>query len=500
LEDELRSKYGEKQVLSVLPGCPKVFTLHSGGKQYNVTPVDLAHADYCQLNVPFSVSARLTESEAMQVIKSDLQRDAVSLDAVYITEVPFVAAKMDLSFNKSRFFNALQSELRVRVPPYADADVQLAIQKVSQTLAMKVNVQGDLSPVMSDVIAQAKQLFFTPFVPDPNLKNKECNGMEIACFRLSYANSHDDENFSVHWSQTTNALTGSSYITWTRLKPLNERKQSVGRDESGAVVQDAKGAKLSNRGPALTTGLTVMPGDQVTIEPVLFFKDGRDTDPGTSTHQARVECDHFERRCHMDSVKPDAFSSTNMCPVSEGIQKTKSFDSGSINSACVRMFCRDECAQFVDHGTTTTSFNGGNPKRTTLANPAGQIQKLYEQLSLSFTWRDIHGNEHTRECPLLAFGGNQGNGNNYKATIENNPESCDIFPADQASFPILSLVNHIKVQETYVQGTLIQDWLGRTLSDTRTQRTYEPEISLYATVSIPDYDFLGSLTSGVQRR
>jgi len=246
LEVKVKEVYGQKKFISRLNGCPKKITVVVGNEEHDATPSDLAKGDYCEQDTPFTVTVKLPETEALHLLQEALYAGIVDVRAVYETRVAYSNTRFKLEFDKTKLFEELSAALSIQAA-WADIDARMKVTEVVQRKSMKVQIQGEMNAPLTSIVDQAILSFFTPFRPDPNTTQKECDGKPV-CLRLNYNYSKETQTFSVEWLQSTNVMTGQNYLTWTKLKAL---------EDSGVRIE-----KLSNKntgfGTSRESGLTVI--------------------------------------------------------------------------------------------------------------------------------------------------------------------------------------------------------------------------------------------------
>ncbi len=455
LIEKVASVYRAKGGLSPLPGCPKKLVIAMGDHEYDATPKDLAAADYCPLNQPFTVTVTLPEGEARFLLEKGLYAGVVDARATFETRVSFVVSQFEIQFDKASLFRDLATQFSYQ-GVFADVDVRAKVTEIVRRRAMSVNIQGESGAHFETLVSQSIETFFEKFSENPEKSLKEC-GDARACFRLNANYSREQESLSIHWSQSTSALTGQNYLTWTKLKPTQDLAVRFGE-----ATLDCRGNQcrpmLSNRGAPIETGLTLAQGDLVEITPDAAHREIRELNTPSVSRQDKKVC-LKRRRVPLSSRRP--------------------------------------CIETKNMWVETTTYSHASPQMETHLSPVGQLPQLFDGLSLRMVWRDDDsgGTGKTREitCPLNSFE-RHGNGKSLVIRVDNQP-NCQIFNAGSKNPPMLSLVSHIDFQVDYTEGKLVRDWLGKVRQSPRAA-VYRPRVDLAGTISIKGYSFESEMPSG----
>ena len=397
LKEVLRDQYGSTNGLAPLSGCPKEITLMAGGDEYDVTPSDLKAADFCQMNVPITVSLRLPRERAQMILENELYSGTVDVRGVYESRVSFPVANVKISFDRSKIFEDLQAELGAHIG-WVDAQVKVAVTKVMQKQLMKVSIQGDTNELLDSLINRVTTEFFEPLRKDPNTPLQEGCDDAVVCLRLSATSAQQASALDFEWIQDTNSVTGQNYVTTTKLKPTPS-KVTLGKERSCA--KDCE--RVKNDGVPRETGLTVVNGNQIIIEPDYLIKESRE---GPFSDTARTDhpvCVHSHQLC------------VNGCD--DLICKL-------LNRFPTKV-CKNVCDENQDQWEEVTQYFVGTPRKVLLDQPIGLLNQLFDGLYLSFQWIEANGEKKSIECPTGVFP-RIGNGRTLSVRLENQV-SCKPF-------------------------------------------------------------------------
>jgi hypothetical protein len=455
LETLLASQFGMNPGLAPLPGCPKKITVIASGKEYDATPANLARGDFCELNVPITVSLTIPEAEAKLIMEVALYAHLVDIEGIYETKVSYPTSKVSVTFDRSKIYNQLQAELGVKAY-YVDASVKIATTKVMENQMMQVTVQGETSEFVDQLIEKVTAEFFEPWVATPDDSTNPCGLTTPVCLRFSATEAKESSKLQFDWDETSNLMTGQNYITSTKLKATPNMSR-IG-DVSGDCANTSNHScnePLSNHAEARETGLTVAAENQITVEPTYLVREKRD-----QGMLAPVRTDH-----------PVCLKSHTIC---------SAWPEGT--GACTSV-----CDQSENHWTEVTTYFVHDLPPQIIADPVGQISELFDGLQFRFSWMDqASGKMKSLDCPLNAFP-REGNGRTLVVRVKNVP-SCKPFTGVPGETPMLYLLNRIAYSESYQSGHRVLNWDG-TLIETPSSETFIPEVSFAGTVSIQGYAF-----------
>ena len=452
-------QYGVDNGLSALPGCPKKLTLVSAGKEYDVTPKDLARGDFCQLNVPVTVTLTLPEEEAKTMMEVELYAHTVDLRGIYETKVSLPTSKVTVKFDRSKIYNELKAELGVKVW-IAEGDAKAVLAKVIEHQLMDIVVQGELSDYVAHLLDKVAAELFEPWVQDPALLSTPPCGSSRACVRLGAATLTQADFMEFTWTEETNLLSGQNYITTTKLKATPSTVQ-IGNSQSCSNLNFGACDRLSNDGVPRETGLTVVSGNHVSIDPELILKETRnDLNPIAQRVNHNV-----------------CISKKEECPV----------------PLLGKLLCVDVC-KYENQWADITTYGIGQTIPEVLTIPVGQLNELFDGLRFQFRWTDqFTGAQNIMECPLSAFP-REGNGRTLSVRLENTP-ACSPFTGYAGETPMLYLVNHISFRESYLFGQKTVLWNGVQTSSPIT-RFFSPKVDFSGSLSIQGYSFESERSGG----
>jgi hypothetical protein len=455
LETLLVSEFGMSPGLAPLPGCPKKITVIASGKEYDVTPANLARGDFCELNIPITVSLTLPEADAKLLMEVALYAHLVDLEGIYETKVSYPTSKVSVTFDRSKIYSQLQAELGVRAY-YVDAAVKIAATKVMENQMMQVTVQGETSEFVDQLIEKVTADFFEPWVATPSAPQNPCGLTTPVCLRFSAISSTESSKMQFDWNETSNLMTGQNYITSTKLKATPNISRIGDVTENCVSTSNHEcNQPLSNHADARETGLTVVAENQITVEPTYLVREKRD-----QGMQAPVRTDH------------------EVCLKSHRVCSSWPGRAGG---------CAAVCDQSENHWTEVTTYFVHDLPPETISDPVGQISELFDGLQFRFAWMDqASGKMKSLDCALSDFP-REGNGRTLVVRVKNVP-TCKPFTGVPGETPMLYLLNRIAYRETYQAGHRVLNWDG-TLTETPTTQTFIPEVSFAGTVSIQGYAF-----------
>ncbi len=445
LKQRVREIYGADKFLAPLRGCPKRITVVSAGKEYDATPSDLEGGADCSRETPFTVTLRLSATEARHLLQEALYAGVVDVRAVYETRVAFAVSRFKLEFDQQKLFEDLASRLSVRTF-WADVDLRAQVTEVVREHALRVRIQGDLTPPIQSVVDQAIRLFFVPFPPDPETRLKGCSNATV-CFRLNFQQERRSQSLSVEWMASSNSVTGQNTVTWTKLKPLDAAAVRI--------------AKLTNRASSpgvfqqVETGLTLVDGDLLALTPLeAEVEEGELEVPSVqvahSRHCLKTEPVREKRRVRVGG--------------GPGITGGPDWEEKWVQIG-------ERCVQFEDRWVKTTRFSAGRSEFRRVPSPIGRFPELFEGLELVFD----PGLPSERICRLDAFE-RQSDGKSLQVRIENRP-SCGLFTGAPAESRMLFLRNSLRFPRSYRSGRLVVDWTGKTRESPKV-RSHVPEVRL----------------------
>jgi hypothetical protein len=465
--DELRSFLSTSsgiKTIAVMPGCPKRVTVIVGGTEYNASAGDLAHGDYCQSDVPFSVTIRVPESRAKYILREALYANQVDIRAIFETRVAFKVASLNLSFSKSKVFEEIKLAAKGKIY-WVDAEANAMVTRIIKDLALKSSIQGEYSAQLREIVDQAIKEFFKPFKEDPSSQPPvDCKN--LGCVTLNYNSLTDKQTFEVNWYQSENTLTGQTYLTSAKLHPLLDHTISMG----GANGRPA----LSNDNSAgFETGLTVLPGDLLEITPSYLNVEKREL-----TSESTVRSDN------------------QVCVESKTVIIMRPRNNPDLWREEVR------CIRHENRWVDTTTYINLAPTTARIDSPNGTVQQLFEGLKIKFTWSDATKGSASEEksetaqsmvCSISQFQ-RIGDGKSLILRIDNTP-ACPVFARVGKANPMISIINAIQYPQNYRSGSLVKKWNGEVADTTKTE-TYFPKVEFAGTISIRGYEFGSGLLPG----
>ncbi|WP_413559158.1 hypothetical protein [Bdellovibrio sp. HCB209] len=192
------SKTTEPFEVAALPGCPTKIQVNIAGKEMDVTPANIGDADYCEINRPFVVSLKLKENQLDSMLNDALRNSLVDIDVKYAIVAPIPLSEVHVNFSKRKLFEAIKFKLSANYPPYAQLDVQSAIQSVLKESELNVYIRGDYTSQMQGVVDRAISQFFVQPPPNPDVElDQKCKS--IGCIQYKEEKISDEEVFAVNW-------------------------------------------------------------------------------------------------------------------------------------------------------------------------------------------------------------------------------------------------------------------------------------------------------------
>ena len=475
LREVLKTRYGTDDQLSPLPGCPKQLTLTAAGKEYDVTPRDFAKCDSIQNNVPITVSLTLPEVEAQVLLEVGLYSNMVDLRGIYETKVSYPITHVSVKFNRSKIFNDLKAELGLKAW-VVDADVKLATTKVIEHQLMDVVTQGDVPTYVQNLVEKVTTQFFVPFIPNPmSPEPNPCGSDKAVCLRMNSAALSQEGMMEFTWASESDLLSGQNYITSTKLKatPPNVRIGAGECDESQTRVGDCR--RLTNSGEARETGLTVVNGNAINIEPDYMVRERRTIFAPTASRTDNSVCVAHHEVCGREE---------DGCRAHCAIDKELYLESES---------CHDVCDRRENQWSDIVNFSAAPAADEVIHSPVGQLQELYDGLAFEFHWVDqIMNTKKTMKCPLSAFP-RIGDGRSLIVRVKNMP-SCSPFSGVPGEAPMLYLVNQIAFPQPYRAGRQVTRWDG-VITESPSYETFNPKVDFAGTLTILGYSFSSAINS-----
>ena len=272
--------------------------------------------------------------------------------------------------------------------------------------------------------------------------------------------------------------------------PLRPDSQcyTAGGDSGHSTIQNGQGNP-----DAVSSGMLVLGGDQVTIQPISVVRQEstpfpplvnrldndvcvQTTDVCAATepiiqHKCRYSC-HFGNSCPAPSIGNSMYCCTETC------QDVHTGD------RCV--LWAKQCVRQQNQWTETSLFSGlDSPKPVEDRSPLKSQKStddLIAGLNLRFSSSDESGNIKSVDCPLKAF---KPSTDTAKITFQlGDVAGCPlIFGNYPERFQTLGFVNLMSESMFYSTGSLVKTWDGRVLAQPD-QSIYHPEIDLSATVCV----------------
>lgn len=449
LKKNLNSRY-QKNVLASLPGCPRQVLVRVPGKTFDVTPELMKLSDYCQINTPFNVEIVVDHLEAEYLLKNAIAEGNVEIAAIYETKVSFAVARMSLSYDKSRIFSELQMAL-AGSNGYIKADIQVKITELLKKLNMHMSIKGDYTEQMQMIADNIFAMFFEPMPEVERLKVPKCKDAAI-CFSLAIQKDKYQEELRVEWEQSTNIMTGETIAIASKLRPTQDTIIQIGDPSSNGVSH--KRLSLSNRSGAMETGMTVISGDQLEVEP--HFLEVQD-----QSYQSIFTERRDNKVCTAESSRAKR----------DGPEKTY-------------------CSAWENRWTQVTTYNF--PAKNSFQrydNPMGQFAQVFDGLYLVFTFKEETSEgpkDRQIECPLSLFH-RHGDGRSLKVILENRP-TCEIFGKNKTN-PLMFFRNGIQFPMNYKEGVETLDWQGNQSSNVQV-KSFMPEIKFGGVLKLRGLGFI----------
>jgi hypothetical protein len=264
------------------------------------------------------------------------------------------------------------------------------------------------------------------------------------------------------------------------LQPLTDRTVAIGdNDESGPLQ---KGFKRE-------TGLTIVSGDLVEINPTKIIKTIRQNPNPVEVQKNSIVCvdrapvtkvcaEYSQKEFHGEGCHGKNCLSSKM---------------RSLQNECVRWTeVGGECRRSEDQWVKIINYGIGSISQMTLNNPVAKMEELFNGMEFGFEWLDqVTKDKKFLTCPIEAF---HYKADGQKASIRvENVSTCPIFEKAGSSSIMLYLINNMGKAEDYLDGNLITNYKNETL-ETPIRKTYEPQVGFFGTIAIRGYGIWGETT------
>ncbi|WP_374029216.1 hypothetical protein [Bdellovibrio bacteriovorus] len=420
--------------IGVLPGCPSRISIVAAGTYYDVTPKDLRESDYCELNTPFTVHLKVPAPTAQYILGTALRSNLVDIVVNYAVMAPVPVSQMSVKFDKEKLFESIQMNLTAKYPPYAEADVRIAVEKVMKSSRMNIHIQGDYNEQMKLIVQKAIETFFVPYKPDPKVPApSSCNS--AVCLNISYTAQSYKEYFSVEWTQSENMKIEKVIRIGSKLQPINDQTVTIGRDKKLNTLDAIEFTNMNpnpvtNPGNVYSAGLTPQRGNMVEFIPTVYAWERRD----------RGEEKELSSRVWEDCTGRVGWE--NKCSYTTRIESLR-----------------------------TREFSGEEVWAKT-ENPLGAVPRLMSGIKAYFRF----SNGESLECPLDVMEGfNQADRRVIK--IENTPQ-CHLFDNGRTTITDFGLINSTRLDNiTYTAGQRYVTNYGKDWDKYKTV-TYSPEVRI----------------------
>ncbi|MCM2277516.1 MAG: hypothetical protein NDJ89_05520 [Oligoflexia bacterium] len=467
LRKELSARFGKPLTLAPLPGCPSRITLTINDHEYDATPSLARQSNYCQLNRAIQAPLRVTIEDARYIFQKALYAGSVEAHVNYETMVPFVIGDGTIRFSKRKVFEDLAAQLSVNAGPWAEADIKAKLTQVLKNQALSLNIQGDLSPALHSVVAQALELFFEPFRPEARAETGTCGG-SLVCLSLNHTRTNEQGDFEASWHQSTTGLTGEIYSTWAKMQPVQDNSVEIG----GASGKPP----LKNDGSSRELGLTVVPGTQLEVLPTLILSDQRLLNIAERVHTDRNVCVQTQPEMQEVCVSLPCMGNILTCT---GLARSP--------QSCRQVKIGDRCVRTENQWVEITTYAMESTRLQPFNSPVGTFATLYDGLALKFTWNSAKtGEKRVAKCPLSAFP-READGKSLLVTLENRPK-CEIFSEDSSGGVMVHLINDIRFLAPYKIGRDVQLWNGQ-FTERASEGLFSPEVHFSGQISVRGFDF-----------
>ena len=358
---------------------------------------------------------------------------------------------------------------------------------------MTVEIEGDVTPMITQIVQQATAEFFIPYKPDPTTTGlKEC-GNAAVCLRFNYNSLKENETFNFSWAQKTTELTGQNYLTWTQLVPLQDTEVMIGGGTHNADNTVTTRAELSNKfATGIETGLTVLPGDTLIVTPAYLLKETHELPSPKVVRTHPGVCVPF-----------NGFSRPELLG-HPWCEYCHSHSEPICSLGCAN---QGECLFTMGSDTDTTYYYSVESRFEKIDQPIGQMPHLWDGLALRFVSKDRSGASHDVTCPVTDFA-TYGDARSLTLSLENQVQ-CRPFTEGGKTPSALFLVNRLTEIKRDSKGpivhTQVNDW-GRTfdLSNSGSlwfaSPSWAPEIKFAGKIAIHGTNFGSARPQGQPQR
>lgn len=413
---------GQNAVLTPIIGCPKKITITAAGKEFDATPKLFKEGDICEIEKPFTVSITVNKSDLINIYEA-IDQGYADVFVRFQTRVPVTTAAVHAEFDRDRLFEQITAKLQAQYSYYAQADIELAIQKVLAEAKANVYIVGNQTEQMKNLIDNIMREFFQTWAADPKVSgHAQCKS--TVCLSVKYVKNQEHRSFRASWTETSPFLVDMNFVSIAKLRSASEIRYEVG----GTQVP------FSNYGSTTTSTLALSPnyGDIIVFKPTDYKYD--------------------DRRSNEREVKRNEYDEcTNRVYYPGG-------------SYCGNSEHRVEIWHSIGHAPLTNMV--------ALSNIMSQAPGLLSGIDFQFRFT----NGQTVTCPLLSMMGSGIDGGRVLRIINN--EGCKLFAEGRTKISALTLVNRIQHPSiTYTTGTRYSANFRNSNSNYGSE-TYNPGVNL----------------------
>ncbi|WP_413585801.1 hypothetical protein [Bdellovibrio sp. HCB274] len=433
LKENVRSVTGTSNPFEIaaLPGCAEEIKMNFAGRSFDATPENTQGSDYCEINKPFIVTVRLTEKELHYALTDALRNSLADINVKYSVVVPVPVAELHVNFSKRKIFEAIKIRLIAQYPPYAQMEVENAIQSVIKESEMNIYIKGDYNSQMQKIVSQAVEQFFVKFEENPKVDlDQKC--VSVACVQFKQANYSDEEMFQVNWVQMDNQRIQRTVSFGSKLHRADDITSFTGVDPSRPETLKAEPFtnvvknKMTNPNNVFYAGFIPRYGSRIIVNPTVYQWENRAAE--------------------------------------EYVVATRNWED------CTGRNSWGQCSYTTRTARTFSKSKTGEQAWQTIQNPIGKVGRLFADLDVVVEFT----NNRVVRCPLENLAVDQ-NAGGVEIRIS-DVEGCESFR--QGKIVRYGLVNRIQLDPvTYTAGQRYHDG-ARNESKSYFEDSYIPEVRL----------------------
>lgn len=289
LKSVVAEKVSSRAVLSPISGCPKKIYISAAGKTYDATPLLFKEGDICEIEKPFAVNVKIPKHELLNLYDA-IDQGYADVHVRFDTRVPVTTAAVSVEFSRQRLYESIHAKLNAVYKAWAQAEVEMAIQKILTESQMNVFIVGEQTEQTKKIIDSIVAEFFQPFAKDPSV-SESASCKAVVCLSLKVIQNNETRSFKLSWKQTAPYLVDMKFISMAKLQSANETPYTVGG-------QQIPFTNHSSAGPN-TLALTPSLGDLIFVKPLDYVYENRrvaveNADIELETNRTKTrECDEW---------------------------------------------------------------------------------------------------------------------------------------------------------------------------------------------------------------